>query len=74
MIHIPSNALIIPWNEEEDLVIAADNSGSIGEKELDDVQVPYDIVSYYAFRVAYMDCVANRGVHYAIVLQSFNDE
>lgn len=74
MIQFPSNALIIPWDEEQDIVIASDNSGSIGEKKLDDIYVPYDTVSYFAFRVAYMDCIANGGVPYTIVLQNFNDK
>lgn len=59
---------------DEIIVVAADNSGSIGMKELDDVKVGYETVSYYTFRVAYMECIAAGGDPFAIVLHSFNDE
>lgn len=59
---------------EEVIVVAADNSGSIGMKELDDVKVSYETVSYYTFRVAYMECIAAGGNPFAIVLHNFNDE
>ncbi|WP_312094745.1 ATP-binding protein [Niallia sp.] len=62
---------IVPWNQEEVLVISADNSGGIGEKEEDQVSVPYDIVSYFSFRVAVMECMAAGGIPFSVLLQNF---
>lgn len=49
---------VVPWNQKEELIISADNSGGIGQKEADQLSVPYDIVSYFSFRVAVMECMA----------------
>ncbi|HLR52570.1 MAG TPA: ATP-binding protein [Candidatus Avamphibacillus sp.] len=65
---------IVPLNEEEELVIAADNSGSIGMREQDDVQVPYDVVAYYNFRVAWMECVAAGAEPFSIVIHNFSGD
>jgi hypothetical protein len=65
---------IIPWNDEEDLVIATDNSGSTGMRNQDVVQVPYDIVSYFSFRVAWMECVAAGAEPIAVVLHNFSGD
>lgn len=55
-------------------LIASDNSGSIGEKELDQVKISYDRVSYYLFRVAYMETLAAGGIPEAILLNNFNGD
>ncbi|MGY0691997.1 ATP-binding protein [Virgibacillus sp. FSP13] len=68
------DVLIVPFDQKYDIVISSDNSGSIGMKPADDVSVPYDIVSYFAFRVAYMECAAAGGVPFSVTLQNFNDE
>lgn len=73
MLKYKYDALEIPINDEV-IVIATDNSGSIGMKALDDVEVNYETVSYYTFRVAYMECVAAGGEPFAVVLHNFNDE
>ncbi|MFA1821993.1 ATP-binding protein [Virgibacillus oceani] len=65
---------VIPLNDEEELVIATDNSGSTGMREQDVVQVPYDIVSYFNFRVAWMECVAAGAAPFAVVLHNFSGE
>ena len=65
---------VIPLNKEEELVIATDNSGSTGMREHDDVKVPYDIVAYFNFRVAWMECVAAGAVPFAVVLHNFSGE
>lgn len=65
---------IISLNEEEALVIAADNSGGIGLKEQDHVKAPYEVVSYYGFRVAVMECMAAGGKPISIVLHNFCDD
>lgn len=52
------DAIIIRLNQDESPVITSDNSGAIGMKEQDVVNVPYDIVGYYSFRVAVMRCMA----------------
>ncbi|NRD79322.1 ATP-binding protein [Bacillus sp. BRMEA1] len=61
----------IPFSGGESLIIACDNSGAIGMKEGDLVRVPYDIVSYYAFRVAAMECMAAGGDIISVVLNNF---
>jgi hypothetical protein len=63
--------LVIPLTEEENLVIASDNSGSIGIKNDDAVQVPYKMVAYYLFRVAVMECISAAGKPFAVVIQNF---
>lgn len=65
---------IISLSEKEALVIAADNSGGIGLKEQDLVKTPYDVVSYYGFRVAVMECMAAGGKPISIVLHNFCDD
>ncbi|MDQ0218585.1 ATP-binding protein [Peribacillus cavernae] len=65
--------LIIPYNHQF-LVIASDNSGGIGLKEKDVVKVPYDIVAYYSFRVAVMECIAAGADPVSIVMQNFCGE
>ncbi|AYV69127.1 ATP-binding protein [Niallia circulans] len=62
---------VVSWNQKEELVISADNSGGIGQKEDDQVSVPYDIVSYFSFRVAVMECMAAGGVPFSVILQNF---
>ncbi|MBV7504648.1 ATP-binding protein [Bacillus sp. sid0103] len=61
----------IPFNGGESLIIACDNSGAIGMKEQDLVQVSYETVAYYAFRVAVMECMAAGGVPISVVLHNF---
>ncbi|HEY9576209.1 MAG TPA: ATP-binding protein [Pseudobacillus sp.] len=56
------------------LVIAADNSGSIGEKPGDRVKVNYETVGYFSARVALMECLAAGGEPFAVVLQNFAGE
>ncbi|MBY0121183.1 ATP-binding protein [Bacillus sp. S/N-304-OC-R1] len=68
------DVLIIPFNGKESIVVACDNSGGIGLKELDAVQVPYDTVAYYSFRVAVMECLAAGGNPFAVTLQNFCGE
>ncbi|PLR77365.1 ATP-binding protein [Bacillus sp. V3-13] len=68
------DALILPFNERESLVVASDNSGGIGLKEHDIVQVPYGIVSYYGFRVAAMECIAAGGTPLAVIIHNFSGD
>src|SRR5699024_10275572 len=68
------DALIIPLNDTEELVVASDNSGSIGKKPFDEISVPYDIVGYSVFRVAYMECAAAGGVPCSIIMHNFNGD
>ncbi|GKU84654.1 ATP-binding protein [Niallia sp. NCCP-28] len=65
---------IIPFNEKEEVVIAADNSGGIGLKEQDVVKVDYETVAYFSFRVAWMECVAARAIPFSVILQNFCGE
>lgn len=65
---------IVQISATEELIIATDNSGSIGEEEADDVSVPYDVVTYYNFRVAYMECVAAGGEPLAVIVHNFSGD
>ncbi|PFG15114.1 ATP-binding protein [Bacillus sp. es.036] len=56
---------------DETLIITSDNSGAIGMKEQDHVAVPYDVVAYYAFRVAVMENIALGGVPISVVMHNF---
>lgn len=68
------DVLIIPLNDEESLVIASDNSGAIGLRDMDAVHVPYDIVSYYCLRVAVMECMSAGAQPFAVTVQNFCGE
>lgn len=68
------DVLELSWNSEETLIIASDNSGALGEKQADAVRVPYEVVGYYSFRVAVMECMAARATPEAIVIHNFNGD
>lgn len=61
----------IAINEQYTLVLAADNSGGIGMKNQDHVFTPYDIVAYYGFRVAVMECMAAGAKPIRVVVHNF---
>jgi len=63
--------ITIPLTNQELLIIASDNSGGIGMKEHDLVQVSYETVAYYSFRVAAMECIAAGGELVSVVLHNF---
>lgn len=63
--------ITIPLTSTESLIIASDNSGGIGMKADDHVQVSYETVAYYSFRVAAMECIAAGGVPVSVVLHNF---
>jgi hypothetical protein len=65
------DVLFVPLAEGMELAIAADGSAAIGEKEKDLVNVPYDIVAYFAARVALMELLSVGAEPYAVVLQNF---
>ncbi|WP_060678683.1 hypothetical protein [Virgibacillus halodenitrificans] len=69
-----SNAIILPLTPKQEMVIASDNSGAIGEKEMDAVHVPNTVVAHYACCVAMMDLLAVGGEPHAVVMQNFTDE
>ncbi|MDN3015274.1 ATP-binding protein [Paenibacillus sp. BSR1-1] len=61
----------LPLDTENSLIIASDNSGAIGMKEHDHVQVSYESVAYYSFRVAAMECMAAGGEPMSVILHNF---
>jgi hypothetical protein len=63
--------ITIPLNNQESIIIASDNSGGVGMKAGDHVQVSYETVAYYSFRVAAMECIAAGGVPISVVLHNF---
>ncbi|WP_141992342.1 MULTISPECIES: ATP-binding protein [Bacillaceae] len=66
-----SDSLILPFSESDSLIISSDNSGGIGLKEKDLVHVPYEVVGYYSFRVAVMECLGVGGSPVSVVLNNF---
>lgn len=69
-----NDVLILPLNDSENLVVSTDNSGAIGMKPDDVVQVSYDIVAYFSFRVAVMECLAAGAMPISVVLHNFCSE
>ena len=65
------DTITIPLNSQESLIIASDNSGSIGMKADDHVQVSYETVAYYSFRVAAMECISAGGELVSVVLHNY---
>lgn len=65
---------VIPLDDDEEIIIASDSSGGIGTKQLDEVTVAYETVSYYSFRVAFMECVAAGAIPFTVVIQNFNGD
>ena len=65
---------VIPVNELESLLVASDNSGGIGQKDRDMVKTPYEVVSYYCFRVALMECMAAGGMPISVVIHNFCED
>lgn len=62
---------MIPFSKGESIIIACDNSGAIGDKEMDAVHVPYEMVSYFCFRTAVMECMAAGASPFALTVQNF---
>ncbi|UJL46630.1 hypothetical protein KFZ58_01315 [Virgibacillus sp. NKC19-16] len=69
-----SNAVIVPLNADQELVITADNSGAIGEKPQDAVSTSNTIVGYSTLRVAMMECLAEGAEPRTIVMQNFTSD
>jgi hypothetical protein len=69
------DVLFLPLYDDTELVVAADGSAAVGEKEMDAVRAPYDVVAYFAARVAFMEVLSVGAKPHAVVLQNFvNDE
>ncbi|MFY4773594.1 hypothetical protein [Metabacillus sp. RGM 3146] len=62
---------MIDLNDEEQLIIAADNAGSIGIKELDAVKADYKILAASTLRVAMMECLSTGAFPLSIVIHNF---
>ncbi len=57
--------------ENEELIITNDNSGSIGNKPYDELNVPYDVVGYYCARTALMENMSVGGEPVSVNLLNF---
>jgi hypothetical protein len=68
---VKRDVTLIALNDSETLVLASDNSGGIGLKDMDMVKTPYDVVAYYGFRVAVMECIASGGAPISVILHNF---
>lgn len=69
-----TNAIILPFEADIELVIATDNSGAIGEKEADLVKTSNQIVGKFACRVVLMECLAEYAEPVAGIMQNFTNE
>lgn len=65
---------IVPLQDDLILTVAADNSGSVGEKREDEVNVPYEVVAYYGARVCVMETLAVGAEPLTFIIHSFNEE
>ncbi|MED1439284.1 hypothetical protein P4U23_11995 [Aeribacillus composti] len=68
------DVIMIPISNDEDLVIAADNSGGVGQKLFDYVKVDYETVAYYGLRVVLSECLTVGAKPLAIVMQNLIGE
>lgn len=68
------NEITLPLTASQELVVTTDNSGRIGEKSLDAVYAPNEVVGYFAGRVAMMECLAVCGEPHTVVMQNFTDD
>ncbi len=68
------NVVIMPLHSEEELVIATDNHGSIGEKAQDAIHISNEAVGYAACRVAMMELLGVGGKPLTIVMQNFTGD
>lgn len=53
--------LCLPINDEDRLLVTTDCSGSCGPLKYDTIQVPYEVLGYYAARVAVMELLSAGG-------------
>lgn len=69
-----TDAIVLPLTDEIELVIAADNSGPIGEKEADIVQTSNQTVGQFSCRVAIMEAFAAYAKPKTVVMQNFTND
>ena len=58
----------------DELIITSDNSGAIGQKEHDVVQVPDEMTSYFSARVNFLEQLANFSKPTDIILLNFSSD
>jgi hypothetical protein len=68
------DVISISISDQEELILASDCSGGIGNKEEDVVLADPETVGYYCFRVAVMECLAVGARLKAIQLLNFTSE
>ncbi|WP_431803806.1 ATPase [Halobacillus andaensis] len=66
--------LFVEEADGRELIIASDNTGAIGMKRDDEVQVPYSVVAAALFRVAVMDALAVGASPFAVNVFNFAGE
>lgn len=64
---------VVPINEKQYLVAACDSCGAIGMKELDEVQVPWQITGRYTARVALLEVLAVGAVPQMLTVSIANE-
>jgi hypothetical protein len=65
---------LIPFSEDEEMIIAADNSGGIGTKEEDYIQAEDSLTAYFSARVALMEVLSAKGIPFSILLHNFSGD
>ncbi|MCA1058612.1 ATP-binding protein [Rossellomorea aquimaris] len=68
------DVLSVTINEEDELIIASDCSGGIGTKTDDVVRVDPEVVGYFSFRVAAMECLAVGACLRTVQLMNFTSD
>ncbi|PFG06179.1 ATP-binding protein [Bacillus sp. es.034] len=68
------DTLSISITDKDELIIASDCSGGIGNKPDDAVQVDPEIVGYFGFRVAVMECLSVGARLMAVQLLNFTGD
>lgn len=68
------DVLSISINEEDELILASDCSGGIGRKNDDVVQADTEVVGYFSFRVAVMECLSAGARLVAVQLFNFTSD
>ena len=68
------DVLSISITDKDELIIASDCSGGIGNKPDDAVQVDSEMVGYFGFRVAVMECLSAGARLMAVQLMNFTGD
>ncbi len=66
--------ITIPFPNPGSIIVSTDTSGGIGNKPGDLVQTDPEMVAYYCFRVAVMECMSGGGIPFSVIIQNFTGD